>query len=142
MRIGLTVATVVVGVCAVLGSPAPGLAASGFDGAWNVVIVCGDSGDVKGYTWRFAAEIRNGVLSGKYVNPNDAMNFGLLSGTIGAGGDAQLTMSGSTGPSAFNVHHEAPHTKIHYTAAAHFDARSGSGKRNEQRSCDLSFAKS
>jgi hypothetical protein len=136
MRIELAV-----GVGAALGSATPGLAAGGFDGTWNVVIVCADYGDVKGYTWRFPGRVRDGQLSGKYVNPGDALNFGELSGTIGASGNALLTMVGSTGPSEYNVHHEALHTKIHYTASAHFDAQSGSGKRNEQRPCELSFSK-
>ena len=106
------------------------------------MIVCADYGDVKGYTWRFPARVHDGELSGKYVNPRDALNFGVLTGAIGAGGDALLTMSGSTGPPEYNVHHTGLHTKIRYTASAHFDAQSGSGKRLEQRPCELSFSKS
>ena len=140
MRIGLGLAAVLVAVSAV-GPSTPGVAAGGFDGKWNVVVACADYGDVKGYTWRFSARVRGGELVGKYVNPSDPLNYGELTGAIGAGGDALLTMRGSTGHSEYNVHHEAPHTKIDYTASAHFDAQSGSGKRLIQRPCELSFSK-
>jgi hypothetical protein len=69
------------------------------------------------------------------------LNFGELTGTIGAGGDGLLTMRGSTGAPVWNIHHESAHTTLHYTASAHFDAQSGSGKRIQQRPCDLSFSK-
>jgi hypothetical protein len=85
--------------------------------------------------------VQGGHLSGKYVNPNDPGNYGVLNGSIGAGGDATLTMTGRTGVPAYAVKHVAKHSPIHYTASAHFDATSGSGKRIQQRSCDLSFAK-
>jgi len=117
-------------------------AAGVFDGEWNVIVNCPTVGDVEGYVWRFPARVRNGRLVGRYVNPSDPENYGVLGGTLGDGGDALLTMTGRTGLPAYSVHHEAKHSPIHYSANAHFNATSGSGKRVQQRSCDLSFAKS
>ncbi len=50
-------------------SARPGLAASAeaFDGAWNVEVNCPDVGDVRGYDWRFLAEVRSGVLTRRAV---------------------------------------------------------------------------
>lgn len=141
MRNGLGVSAVLVGLGAALGAPTGGVAAGAFDGTWNATVICADYGDVKGYSWSFPVRVRGGALSGKYVNPNDALNFGELSGTIDGGGNALLTMNGSTGLSEYNVHHEAAHTRVHYRASAHFEAQSGAGKRLEQRPCDLSFSK-
>jgi hypothetical protein len=33
-----------------------------FDGAWNVEVDCPDVGDVRGYNWRFSAQVSSGVL--------------------------------------------------------------------------------
>jgi hypothetical protein len=40
-----------------------------FDGAWNVEVDCPDVGDVRGYNWRFSAQVSSGVLSGHYQSP-------------------------------------------------------------------------
>jgi hypothetical protein len=138
--------TTMVGVAAALlgvnfGWQDAGIAAGGFDGAWNVNLACSRYGEGDAFDWQFPAQVRGGRFLGKYVNPSDHQNFGVLAGTINAGGDAVLTMNGSTGIPAYNIHHEALHTKIHYTATAHFDGFSGTGKRFEQRPCDFTFTK-
>lgn len=117
------------------------LAVGPFDGTWNAVVSCTTVGDVEGYTWRFPVKIQNGSLSGKWVNSADPQNFGVLGGAVSVSGDARLTMGGSTGQPEYNVHHVGLHTPIRWTANAHFDATSGSGKRNEHRPCELSFSK-
>lgn len=116
-------------------------AAGGFDGDWNATVSCSTEGDVEGYVWKFPARVQNGHLSGKYVNPNDHDNYGILSGSIGAGGDATLLMTGRTGLPSYSVKHVARHSPIHYSANAHFDANRGFGKRIQQRPCDLTFSK-
>jgi hypothetical protein len=140
MSVKMRTAAALVGFVA-MASSGDVLATGDFDGGWNVTVNCPTEGDVDGYVWQFPARVQNGRLSGKYVNPRDPENYGVLSGAIGAGGDATLTMTGKTGVPAYSVRHVAKHSPIHYTASAHFDTTSGSGKRVEQRSCDLSFAK-
>jgi hypothetical protein len=131
-------------LCVNIGWQAAATAADGttFDGVWSVNLACSKYGEADGYDWQFSAEVRGGHLAGKYVNRSDPPNYGVLAGTINAGGDAVLTMDGSTGAPAYNVHHEVLHTRIHYTASAHLDGSSGTGKRFEQRPCDMIFTKS
>jgi len=119
-----------------------GLAAGAgpFDGMWNVEVNCPDVGDVRGYDWRFSAQVSGGVLSGHYQSSTTS-GMGTLSGRIRPDGQALLTMVGRTGPEERTLYHERAGAPIHYTVSAHFDATSGSGRRNERRACALSFAK-
>jgi hypothetical protein len=111
-----------------------------FDGMWNVEVDCPDVGDVRGYNWRFSAQVSGGVLSGHYQSStNSAM--GTLSGRIRPDGQAVLTMVGRTGPEEVALYHERPGSPIRYTANVHFDAHGGSGMRNEKRACALTFTK-
>jgi hypothetical protein len=120
-----------------------GLAAGpgAFDGTWNVEVNCPDVGDVRGYNWRFSAQVSGGVLSGHYQSPtNSAM--GTLTGRIRTDGQALLTLVGRTGPQEVALYHERPGTPFRYTANVRFDANSGSGTRNGPRACSLAFTKS
>jgi hypothetical protein len=115
------------------------VAAQSFDGTWTAVVACSQFGDVKGYRWRFRTRVQGGALSGQITNPDNSS--GDLSGAIGDDGNAQLTMIGRAGNSDFNYDHAAAGSAIRYTVTAHFHARSGSGKRNEQRPCSFTFTK-
>jgi hypothetical protein len=111
-----------------------------FDGSWNVEVDCPDVGDVRGYDWRFPAEAASGVMTGQYQSStNEAM--GNLSGRIRPDGQALLTVVGKTGPVRMAIGHVRSGTPFHYTVNVKFDAHSGSGKRNEQRACTLTFTK-
>ena len=109
-----------------------------FDGIWTVEVDCPSVGDVEGYDWRFAAEVSSGIMSSLYRSAtNSAM--GHITGRIRPDGGALLTMFGRTGLEQRAVGHERPGTPFRYTVDTHFDARGGSGKRNEQRACALTF---
>ena len=111
-----------------------------FDGMWNVEVDCPDIGDVRGYNWRFSAQVSGGVLDGHYQSStNSAM--GNLSGHIRPDGQALLTLVGRTGPEEIALYHKRPGTPFRYTANVHFEANSGSGRRNGPRPCALSFTK-
>lgn len=111
-----------------------------FDGTWNVEVECPSAGNIEGYDWRFPAQVSAGALTGSYRSAtNSAM--GRLSGRIRPDGSAVLTMVGRTGPEPFAFGHVRAGTPFHYTASAHFDGRSGSGRRNEQRPCALTFTR-
>jgi hypothetical protein len=111
-----------------------------FDGMWNVEVDCPDVGDVRGYNWRFSAQVAAGVLTGHYQSStNSAM--GTLTGRIRPDGQALLTMVGRTGPEEVALYHKRPGTPFRYTANARFDASSGSGARNGPRACALRFTK-
>ncbi len=111
-----------------------------FDGTWNVEVDCPDVGDVRGYNWRFSAQVSSGVLSGHYQSPTTS-GMGSLSGRIRPDGQAVLTMVGRTGPEDRTIGHARAGTPIRYTANVHFDANNGSGMRNERRACSLTFTK-
>jgi hypothetical protein len=144
MRKTLRIKTAAATLWLALGLPAcgPGLAAGAgpFDGAWSVEVDCPDVGDVRGYNWRFSAQVSSGVLTGHYQSStNSAM--GNLSGRIRPDGEALLTMIGRTGPQEVALYHERPGALFRYTANARFNANSGSGARNGPRACTLTFAK-
>jgi hypothetical protein len=111
-----------------------------FDGAWSVEVDCPDVGDVRGYNWRFPAQVSSGVLTGHYQSPtNTAM--GDFRGRIRPDGEALITVVARTGPEEVAIGHERPGTPFRYTANVRFDAHSGFGKRNERRACTLTFTK-
>lgn len=140
MRMRIFSTMVAIGFIAVAStSSTPAVEAGPFDGVWNVAVACSDVGEIKGYHWRFQAEVRGGELSGRVKNPDTS--WGELSGKIGNDGAARLTMVGNTGDPVYAVAHARKGTPINYHVSAHFDTRSGSGKRVEQRPCELTFAK-
>jgi hypothetical protein len=123
-------------------SHAGGVSARQFDGKWNVIIGCAQASDgALAYKWYFAAEIRNGSMLGQYHDA-ETDSSGTLTGRVQANGDAVLKMIGKTGAPAYNVAHVRSGLPFHYTANAHFADRSGSGRRNELRQCDLEFSRS
>lgn len=131
------------GLCAIAAaSSTPTNAAGDFDGSWQVAVDCAASPDgAKGYRWVFPATVRSGQFIGLYNEPNSVPS-GRLSGRIGADGSALLTMTGRAGDPAYNLNNVAGGTPIHYTVTARFSGNSGSGSRNQQRSCSLAFVKS
>jgi hypothetical protein len=110
-----------------------------FDGVWTVAVDCASVGDVEGYNWRFPAEVSSGFMSGLYRSETTSA-IGHITGHIRPDG-ALLTMVGRTGPEQRSFGHPRPGAPFHYTVDAHFDGQSGSGKRNEQRPCGLTFSK-
>jgi hypothetical protein len=139
MRDAWSSAAAAVGLALALAPVERALAAAGpFDGMWTVEVDCPSVGDVEGYNWSFPAEASSGFMSGLYRSPtNSAM--GHIAGRIRPDGGALMTMFGRTGPEQRAVGHERSGTPFRYTVDAHFDARGGSGRRNEARACALMF---
>jgi len=116
-------------------------AAGDFDGNWQVAVDCASSPDgAKGYRWVFPATVRNGQFIGLYKEPNSVPS-GRLSGRIGPDGSALLTMIGLTGDPAYSIKRVPGGSPIHYSVSARFSGNSGSGIRNEHRSCSLVFTR-
>jgi hypothetical protein len=112
-----------------------------FDGSWAVIVTCVQAPDgAKGYNWQFPAQVRDGSLVGQYNQPGNIPS-GTLSGQIGPTGEAHLTMNGLAGDPDYNLSRVRAGSPIHYTTTAQFSARSGTGKRDQARSCDLTFSK-
>ncbi len=112
-----------------------------FDGSWAVTLVCAKTaGDAAGYTFRFVAQVANGVLHGEH-GITGKEGWMTLDGTIQANGDARFSAHGLTGKPQTTVGHVSPLTPFRFHAAGHFDRVRGSGQRVELRPCTLAFEK-
>ena len=141
MRDAWSFGAAAVGVALAFAPVERALAGAGpFDGIWTVEVDCPSIGDVEGYSWRFPAEVSSGFMSGLFRSATNTA-VGHLTGHIRPDGGAVLMMFGRAGPQKRALGHEPPGTPFRYTVDAHFDASDGSGKRNEQRPCALTFNK-
>jgi hypothetical protein len=111
-----------------------------FDGIWTVEVDCASVGDVEGYGWRFPAEVSSGFMSGLYRSETSSA-IGHITGHIHPDGGAHLLMVGRTGAEQRSFGHQRPGVPFRYSVDAHFDGQTGSGKRNEERPCALTFSK-
>ena len=120
---------------------APALAASPFDGAWAVTLVCPQAVDgAFGYTYRFGATVTDGVLHGE--NGTRGMPSWLaLDGRIQPDGTALLSAEGLTGTPEYAVGRVPKMTSYRYRATARFSGTRGTGSRTEVRPCTLDFVK-
>jgi uncharacterized caspase-like protein len=125
----------------------PGAAASGtanktadFDGKWDVTIACANQGSVLGYTRYLTADVADGVLNAEDQSTGKS-NWIVMNGAIAKDGKARLNVKGLTGDTKFSVGQIKAGTEYRYTVDAQFDGTRGSGKRNEVRACNLTFAR-
>jgi hypothetical protein len=115
--------------------------AGSFDGSWSVAISCAATSDgAKPYNWKFPATVKNGVIHGQYKTPGETPS-GTLTGQITDSGDGSLQMVGIAGDSDYTVGRIGG-VHFRYSVKAHFNGGSGSGERQERRSCNLSFSRS
>ena len=142
MRKAWIFAGTAIGAALALAPVERGLAAGAgpLDGIWSVEIDCQNFGDVEGYQWSFPAEVSSGFLSGLYRSETSSA-IGHITGHIHPDGDALLLMVGRTGSEQRSFGHQRPGVPFRYTVDAHFDGVRGSGRRNEQRPCALTFSK-
>jgi hypothetical protein len=105
-----------------------------------VYLVCPSVGTVEGYTYRFLARVKDGILHGEYGVAGTPAWLA-IDGPIGADGHATLRAIGLVGNPATAFAQAKPGTSYSYTIEASFDAAQGSGKRLEQRPCTFSFTK-
>ena len=112
-----------------------------FDGGWSVAISCAATSDgAKPYNWKFPATVKNGLIHGQY-NAVGETPSGTLTGHITDSGDGSLQMVGIAGDSDYTVGRIGG-VHFRYSVKAHFNGGSGSGERQERRSCNLSFSRS
>jgi hypothetical protein len=113
---------------------------SSFDGNWSVYLVCPSAGTAQGYTYRFSARVKDGILHGEY-GVAGTPGWLAIDGPIGADGHAILRAIGLVGNPAMTFTQEKVGTSYSYTIEASFDGTQGSGKRLELRPCAFSFTK-
>jgi hypothetical protein len=114
-----------------------------FDGAWEVTITCPSSPEnpgVKGYSYRFPATVKDGLLVGSHLAEGEAGSL-RIEGVIPSDGKAQLKGWGHTGGAEYNLKHAAAGTRYGYGIRARFEETRGTGRRVDGRVCHFSFAK-
>jgi hypothetical protein len=111
-----------------------------FDGAWDLKISCPQSGKAAGWDRYMSAVVKDNVMHGEHLKPSNPAWL-VIDGRIGVDGKATLMAKGLTGNPAMTVNNAKAGSPYGFTISAQFDNSSGTGKRNELRPCDLTFAK-
>lgn len=122
-------------------SPVSAQPASPFDGSWGVIFSCpATPGGTAGYTRRFLASVRGGVMHGEIGVAGQA-GFLALDGAIQADGTALLLGRGFTGDPTYAVGRPTPATPYSFHLQSRFSGTNGTGSRTEVRRCDAVFSK-
>jgi len=111
---------------------------SRFDGTWEVSVACTATEGALGYTNRFPATVKGGVLHGQYGTEGVAASL-TLDGRINPNGTATILASGLTGDTRFNVKAMPKGRPYSYHIEATFLNASGTGRRVEVRPCSVTF---
>jgi len=115
--------------------------ARSFDGNWAVTMVCGPTADgARGYSWSFWAQVANGMLRGLY-GTEGRPPWLRLEGPIAPDGAAMLIAQGQSNNPGYAVGHVRAGTPLSYRVEARFAGARGSGRRLENRACDLTFVR-
>jgi hypothetical protein len=110
-----------------------------FDGAWQTTWTCTNVGQYPGYSYRFEGEVKDGAFHGVKGVKGQPSSM-VLDGKIMSDGMAAFYGEIIVGSSVVALG-AARGTPSDFHALAHFDRRSGSGKRVEGRPCTLTFEK-
>ena len=115
-----------------------------FDGAWNVTMTCpahdAADDDAKGYTHRFAAEVRNGRFDGTHGKEGE-LGWHRLHGAIENDGSAALRLNGIVNNPQYAIN-DAPRGKQYtYRVKAQFEGDRGTGQRLTGRVCTFAFTR-
>ena len=113
-----------------------------FDGSWLVRINCPKTADGKtqGYTRQLVARVDNGALHGEDGTKGRPL-WMVLDGAIQSNGTAWMKVHGLTGSARSTLGALAEGSPFSYTVTGQFSGRTGTGKRDEGRECDLTFVK-
>jgi hypothetical protein len=116
---------------------------SQFDGTWNVKFTCKPTVNAPGYTYNFAAQVKDGMFLGQYGEENKPGHL-KITGQIEPDGSAMLQATGETGKSAPKGFVQGQ--SYTYAIKAQFSGSRGTGSRMQtirsgQRNCDFLFIK-
>jgi hypothetical protein len=115
--------------------------AAGFDGKWDVTLVCPKSPDgALPFTFEFSADVTNSSLHGEYGTPGSP-GWMALDGSIQPDGSASLKAHGLTGHSAYNVSNTARGVPYMHPVIAHFEGSQGTGRWAAARVCNFTFTR-
>jgi hypothetical protein len=115
--------------------------AAGFDGTWAVTVNCPRTPKgVLGYTYRFEAQVKGGVLHGQKGKSGEVSSL-TIDGKIAADGAAGFKANGVTNNPDYVLKHRPTGSPYHYTAVGKFEVTHGAAHRTSGRKCDYSFVK-
>lgn len=118
---------------------------SQFDGAWNVTMTCEPTATALGYTYKFVAQVKDGMLLGRY-GVEDKPNSLKIAGQIESAGSSMLQATGEVGNATYGGKGAAAGRAYNYTIKAQFNGPQGTGSRiasirGGARNCDFVFIK-
>jgi len=111
-----------------------------FDGTWDTVLSCKNRDDALGYSFRFPAVVKDGVLHAE-KGEEGKPGWLTIDGKIKPDGAADLYADGIVGASQFAVGGRPAGTKYGYHIDTKFSGDEGTGHRVEGRHCDAEFTK-
>jgi hypothetical protein len=112
-----------------------------FDGQWRTVYVCEAMPDgVRGYSWSFMSEIKEGSIHGKMVAPK-TKNTITFSGNINSDGSAVINGEGRVGTANLAIDRAPEGTPVNMQIKAQFNETTGTGKREGRRVCSISYTR-
>ena len=111
-----------------------------FDGLWDTVLSCTNSNGALGYSFRFPATIRHGVL---HAEKGDQGKPGWLQvdGKVLPDGSADLYASGLVGAAPYAVGQRPAGSEYGYHIETRFNGATAEGHRVEGRPCTVTFTK-
>ena len=119
---------------------APAVPTAKFDGAWQTTVSCPSMGTVRGFTYQFPGQVKDGGYHGEKGTAGER-GWYKLDGRIDPDGSGTMVANGIIGASAFAAGHSPAGNAYAYHVLATFTAATGSGKRIEGRVCNLTFVK-
>jgi hypothetical protein len=112
-----------------------------FDGNWLTTVACGPTADgTRGYNLNFWAQVANGMLRGMYGTEGQPPWL-RLEGPIAPDGSATLIAQGQSGDPDYAVGRVRTGSRVNYRVQAQFSGSRGSGRRLDNRPCDLTFVR-
>jgi hypothetical protein len=109
-----------------------------FDGAWSATLSCDKAASAMGYSFKFPATVKDGVLHAEKGAKGQA-GWLQIDGKIATDGTAKLYADGLVGASEFAVGQRPAGTEYGYHIESKFTDHEGKGRRVEGRPCEIVF---
>ena len=111
-----------------------------FDGTWDTVLSCPNANGALGYSFKFQAMVKDGVLHAQKGTKGEP-GWLQIDGSISADGHANLYADGLVGAADAAVGHRPAGSQYGYHIDTTFTDQAGKGHRVEGRPCDVEFSR-
>lgn len=111
-----------------------------FDGIWDTVLSCPNANGALGYSFKFPAVVKDGVLHAEKGTKGQP-GWLQIDGSISVGGHADLYADGLVGAADAAVGHRPAGTQYGYHIDTVFSDQAGKGHRVEGRPCAVEFSR-